>query len=133
MAYRGKRVTALGVKRSINQMMDLFPKEQVRVVRLRSSFSETGEQVESDRTLLYEGEALVRPAGGDTEGYGLGTVENLSLVILIMGVHGFAQGDIVTVNDGREYEIDLPPTHFRAFTQLNLQQRSQIQQPVQGG
>jgi hypothetical protein len=132
MAYRGRRVTALQVKRDINRMMDLFPKQQVRVARLRDVFSDTGEQASDERTLLYEGEALVRPASGDTEGYGLGTVENLSLVILIMGVHGFAQGDVVTVNDGREYEIDLPPKHFNAFTQLNLQQRSQIRQPVQG-
>jgi hypothetical protein len=129
-AFRGKRFQPLQVKREINRMMDLFPKQQVRVKRLLDVYTDTGVQTTA-ATLLYEGEALVRPASGETEGYGLGTVENLSLVILILGIFDLRQGDIVTVNDGREYEVDFPPHHMNAFTILNLQQRSQVRQPVQ--
>ncbi|HET9562687.1 MAG TPA: hypothetical protein VFP01_11305 [Propionibacteriaceae bacterium] len=129
-AFRGKRFQPLQVKREINRMMDLFPKQQVRVKRLLDHYTDTGVQTTA-ATLVYEGEALVRPASGDTEGYGLGTVENQSLVIVINGIFDMKQGDIVTVNDGREYEVDFPPHHMNAFTVLNLQQRSQIRQPVQ--
>ena len=129
-AFRGKRFQPLMVKREINRMMDLFPKQQVRVKRLLEHYDDTGTQT-TDTTLLYEGEALVRPASGDTEGYGLGTVENQSLVILILGLFDLRQGDIVTVNDGREYEVDFPPHHMNAFTVINLQQRSQIRQRTQ--
>lgn len=129
-AFRGKRFQPLHVKREINRVMDLFPKQQVRVKRLLEQYSDTGVQTTAS-TLLYEGEALVRPASGETEGYGLGTVENLSLVILILGIFDLRQGDIVTVNDGREYEVDFPPHHMNAFTILNLQQRSQVRQSVQ--
>ena len=131
MAFRFKRITPLQVKKDINRMMDLFPKVRIRVVRLVERFSDTGARIDDARELVYEGEALVRPVAGDTEGYGLGVVENLSLVILIMGKQDVRQGDVVTVNDGREYEVDLPPDYFQSFTVLNLQQRSQIQQPVQ--
>jgi hypothetical protein len=130
-AFRGKRFQPLTLKREINRLMDIFPKTQIRVERLTEKFSDTGSRLPDARTLVYEGEALVRPASGDTEGYGLGTVENVSLVILVNGMFDLRQGDVVTVNDGREYEVDFPPHHFQAFTVLQLDQRSQIRQPVQ--
>lgn len=130
-AYRGKRLTRLMMKRDIERLMDIFPKVRVRIKRLKEKFSPIGEAVPAEYLLIYEGEALVRPVSGETEGYGLGTTEQLSLVILINGKKDARQGDVVTVNDGREYEVDLPPDYWSAFTVLNLQQRSQIAQPVQ--
>jgi len=131
MAYRGARVTVLQVKRDIHLLMEKFPKLEVIVSRFTDTFTDTGAHARTQRK-VYEGPALVRPASGDVEGYGLGTVENQSLVILINGLFDMAQGDLVTINDGREYEVDFPPRHFNAFTVLNLGQRSQVTQPRQG-
>jgi hypothetical protein len=128
--YRGKRFLPIHIKRDINRMMDIFPKLQIRVTRLLSQFTLAGAPVVK-KLLIYEGEALVRIAQGDTEGYGLGTVENQSLVIVINGVFPIAQGDMVTINDGRQYEVDFQPTHMHAFMVLNLQQRSQVTQVTQ--
>ena len=128
--YRGKRFLPVHIKRDINRMMDIFPKSQVRITRLQSAYTPAGAPVVK-KLLIYEGEALVRVAQGDTEGYGLGTVENQSLVAVVNGVFGILQGDHVTINDGREYEVDFQPTHMNAFTILNLQQRSQVSQVVQ--
>jgi hypothetical protein len=136
-AFRGKRIRPLQIKRDIKRLMDMFPRTQVHVERLDSEYTESGERDEDARTTIYRGEALVRPVSGDTEGYGLGTVENQSLVILINGAVGsgstkylFRQGDLVTINDGRDYEVELPPVHLDSFVELRLGQRSQIQKPV---
>ena len=129
-AFRGKRIRPLQVKRDIKNLMDMFPKVQVHVSRLDSAFDERGERVPGALTTIYKGQALVRSVAGQTEGYGLGTVENQSLVILINGKLPFRQGDLVTIHDGREYEVDLPPVHLEAFVELQLGQRSQITKPV---
>lgn len=129
-AFRGKRIRPLQIKRDIKRLMDMFPKARVHVERLDNEYTPMGEQVEAARTTIYRGEALVRPVSGQTEGFGLGTVENQSLVILINGKYPFRQGDIVTINDSREYEVDLPPVHLDAFIELRLGQRSQIQKPT---
>ena len=125
-AFRGKRIRPLQIKRDVHDLMNLFPKAQVHVERVDSVFTKGGERAPGARTTLYQGQALVRPVSGQTEGYGLGTVENQSLVVLINGKHPFRQGDVVTINDGREYEVDLPPVHLDAFTELQLGQRSQV-------
>lgn len=129
--YRGKRFLPVHIKRDIHRVMGQFPNSQIRVKRLKEVYETSGEQT-TDDVLIYEGEALVRAASGDAEGYGLGTVENQSLVVVINGVFPIQQGDLITINDSREYEVDFPPTHFNAVTVMNVAQRSQITQLRQG-
>ncbi len=125
--FRGKRFQPIHIKRDIHRMMGVFPNSQIRVKRLKEEYTTNGEQ-KTATTLLYEGEALVRSPSGDTEGYGLGTVENQSLVCVINGIYPIQQGDLVTINDGREYEVDHQPSHMNALMILSLGQRSQITQ-----
>jgi hypothetical protein len=109
--------------------MRTFLTTYVRIKRQRSEYNEYGEMVPTFDS-VYAGKALVRPAGGTTEGYGLGTVENYKLVVLINGTFNIRQADIVTINDGREYEVMYPPVFFESYTELRLDQRSQIEQPT---
>lgn len=129
-AFRGKRIRPLQIKRDIKNLMDMFPKVRVHISRIESVFDTRGERVPDARTVIYMGQALVRPVSGQTEGYGLGTVENQSLVILINGKYDIRQGDIVSINDSREYEVELPPVHLESFVELQLGQRSQVTKPV---
>jgi hypothetical protein len=126
----GNHVPRAHVKREIRALISRFPnKEAITVRRQKQVFSDMGEVRETEYDTIYEGEALIRPGTGSAEGYGLGTVENLSLVGLINGVLHIQQSDVVTLNDGRDYEVMFPPTWFEAFTLLQLTQRSQIKQP----
>lgn len=130
MYRHGNVIPRAHVKREIRALIRSFPnKEAIIVRRQRQVFSDMGEAKETEYDVIYEGEALIRPGTGSAEGYGLGTVENLSLVGLINGVLNIQQADIVTFDDGRDYEVMFPPTYFEAFTQLALTQRSQIIQP----
>ncbi len=128
--YRfGNHVPRAHVKREIRELIRSFPNKVTMVIRRqKEKFSDLG-TAKDDYDIVYRGEGLVRPGSGTTQGYGLGTVENLSLVGLINGVLDIRQSDIVTINDGREYEVSFPPTWFDAFTTLQLTQRSQIGQP----
>lgn len=130
--YRfGNRTPRAAVKRLIHDLMRNFPdRGQVIIKRQITKQDDLGDQIES-YTKIYEGEALFRPGSGTSQAYGLGTVENLSLVGLINSVIDVRQSDIVTVNDGREYEVSFPPHLFNAITVLQLTQRSQISQPIQ--
>lgn len=119
----------LTIRYDIEQVMRRWPKIQIRVKRRKEVFNEYGESTEEFWS-VYFGPALSRPSGGSAETYGLGTVENFQLLILVNGVFDIRQGDIVTINDGREYEVMYPPDHFNAFTELRLTQRSQITQPT---
>lgn len=125
----GGTPTRLSIRYDIEQVLRHWPKIQIHVKRHQQTFNDFGELVESFWP-VYTGPALSRPAGGTTETYGLGTVENYTLVILVNGVFDIRQGDVVTINDGREYEVQYPPEHFNAFTELRLNQRSQIRQPI---
>jgi hypothetical protein len=126
----GSHIRRAHVKREIRALISRFPnKVAIRVRRQKNVFSDMGSANEMEFDLIYEGEALVRAASGSAEGYGLGTVENLSLIALINGVFGIRQADIVIVNDRRDYEVMFEPTWFEAFTLLQLSQRSQIIQP----
>jgi hypothetical protein len=129
--YRfGSVIPRAHVKREIRALIRSFPnKVAILVRRPRQVFSDMGEQRETEYDVVYEGEALIRAGTGTAEGYGLGTVENLSLVGLINGVVNIRQADIVSVNDGRDYEVMFQPDYFAAFTLLQLTQRSQIGQP----
>lgn len=127
MAFQSGKPTRLFIKRSIRGIIRTFPSTHVVIKRLTEVYNEHGEQ-DLSTTTIYEGEALVRPSGGSAATYGLGTVENFALVILINGKHDIRQADIVTVNDGREYEVMFPPGWFDAFMELRLEQRSQIRQ-----
>ena len=129
--YRHGSVIPRGhVKREIRALIRSFPNKVAIIVRRQKAvFSDMGEQKETEYDVVYQGEALVRAGTGSAEGYGLGTVENLSLIGLINGVVNIRQADIVSVNDGRDYEVMFQPDFFEAFTLLQLTQRSQIGQP----
>jgi len=128
MAYEVGRPSRLFIRRDIRKLIRTFPKTYVTIKRLTSTYNDLGEQ-DTTTTTVYTGEALVRPQGGSAETYGLGTVENGSLVLLINGKHDIRQADIVTINNGREYEVQFPPVWFDAFMSIQLDQRSQIGQP----
>jgi hypothetical protein len=129
--YRfGSHVPRAHVKREIHALISRFPNKGAVVIRRQKDvFSAMGEVRTTEYDVIYEGEALIRAGTGSAEGYGLGTVENLSLVMLVNGVLHIRQADVVTINDGRDYEVMFPPTWFNAFTILQLTQRSQIGQP----
>ncbi len=129
MAWRHGHPNRLNIMRDVQGVHRMFRPTYVRVKRLKLIFDNTGSQVEAFVS-IFDGDALVRPASGTTETYGLGTVENYKLVMMIRGDWGFRQGDIVTINDGREYEVQFPPVWFDTFTTLQLDQRSQIGQPT---
>lgn len=132
MAYTGGRPDRLRVIQQIQQLEETHAESRSHLIvrRLRAAYDDIGERKDNAADVVYEGEGLVRPGSGTVQGYGLGTVENLSLVVLILGVHDIRQGDIVTINDGREYEVSYPPTWQDAFQVLSLNQRSQIGQPT---
>jgi hypothetical protein len=126
----GNHIARAHVKREIRALISRFPnKVAITVRRQKQVFSDMGVAVEAEYDVIYEGEALVRSGTGSAEGYGLGTVENLSLVALINGVLGIHQSDVVSINDGRDYEVMYEPSWFEAFTLLQLTQRSQITRP----
>lgn len=129
MAWRFGRQNRLNVRRTIEELNRMFIPNYIRVKRRRFEYNDYGEQVPTFDT-IYRGQALVRPAGGTSETYGLGTVENYDLVVLINGDFDIRQSDVVTINDGREYEVMYPPKFFDgSFIEMRLKQRSQIQQP----
>lgn len=126
----GNRVPRAAVKREIHALMRSFPdKAFITVKRTAEVYNDLGEK-KPEYTTIYQGEALMRPGSGTSQAYGLGTVENLSLVGLINGVFDIRQSDVVTINDGREYEVAFPPHWFGAFTVLQLKTLSQIGQPT---
>lgn len=126
--YRFGHPTRAGIKRDVRALIRTFPDRSfVRIKRQLEKFDDIGAPI-ADYETIYEGEALMRPGSGTSQTYGLGTVENLSLVGLINGVFDIRQSDIVSINDGREYEVQYPPTWFDAFTMLQLTQRDQITQ-----
>lgn len=130
MAWKFGRPTRLSVKTDIRQIIRTFPSTYVRIKRREEKYDpETGEH-KNEYTLVYKGEALVRPTGGVSQTYGLGTTEENALVILIAGKQDIRQSDIVTINDGREYAVQFPPNWFNAFMVLTLDQWSQIGQPT---
>lgn len=127
MAHLIGRPTRLSIRQHIRLLIRTFPKAYVRIRRRREEYNDLGEAVPAYDD-IYEGDVLVRPSGGTSETYGLGTVENYDLVVLLNGDLDVRQGDIVTINDGREYEVMFPPKWFDAFHELRLKQWSQIGQ-----
>ena len=130
--YRFGRPKRIFIQQDVQTLTEThaYARQWVTVKRLKDKFTTLGEQVQEFHE-VYVGEALVRPGVGTTQTFGLGTVENAALVLLILGKQDVRQGDVVTVNDGREYEVQLPPNWFDAYTELRLGQRGQIAQPVQ--
>lgn len=129
MPYQAGQPTPILRRQATRTLLKTHRKTWIVIKRSREKFNDIGEPTVVFDT-VYEGDSLVRPGSGTVQSYGLGTVENLSLIILLAGVHNIRQGDVVTVNDGREYEIQYPPTWLDAFQVLTLQQRSQLGQSV---
>lgn len=128
--YRGGRPNRLGIKRDVQFIARTFPHTFIHVKRLSEEYNPHGESADHFTT-IYKGDANVLPAGGTVEAYGMGTVENSDMTVLIVGKQDIRQGDIVTVNDGRQYEVQYPPSWFDAFMGIRLKQRSQIQHPTE--
>ena len=122
---RARRTPRWFVQRDIQMLVRTFPSETIVIRRGRRIFPGGGlGQQKWVYDIVYMGEALVIPAGGEVADYGLGQVENKNPLLLISGNRDIAQGDFVTLQ-GRSYQVEFEPDHWNAFLQVKLAQHQQ--------
>lgn len=123
MGFRIVKPRRFFVQRDVQMLVRAFPSESVTITRARRTYSSGGQQ-----RLVYDpifmGEALVVPATGDVQDFGLGQVENKHPKILIAGTRDIQQGDFVLLA-GRRYQVMFEPNAWHGFTLLNLAQWEQ--------
>lgn len=123
MGFRAMRPRRFFVQRDIQMLVRTFPSETVTVQRGTRTYSAGGQQRWTYATIFF-GEALVVPATGDVQDFGLGQVENKAPKILIPGTRDIRQGDFVILA-GRTYQITFEPNWWHGFLLLTLAQWQQ--------
>ena len=127
MTFRPQRPEGWYVQRDIWALVQSFPSERIRIYRRSArptSVTSLGQPVYGELT-VYSGKALVVPAGGTVERYGLGQVEEDQPQLLIPGDRDIRQGDFLvhqgltpagTFRPGRTYIVSFPMNHWRNFS-----------------
>jgi len=126
--FRGLRAPRWFVQRDIHALVRSFPSERLTIVRPTTVVS--GMETTTVDTVVFVGEALFIPQGGEVKRFGLGQVEEDRPYILVPGNHDIRQGDMVTRSQmlpggvgwepPRRYQILYPPNHWQAFTVCTL-------------
>lgn len=115
------RVPPAFVRREIQTLLRTFPNCTVVITRAVDPvvWNDVGDAVPSTQ-IVYNGEALVIPAGGTVSAPGLGQIELKHPRLLISGAWPIEQGDEVAL-DGRQYTVEHQPDPWHAFVLVTLQ------------
>lgn len=115
------RIPKAMIRREIQTLIRTFPSEPITITR-RTGGTWNAEGDETPGTaIIYKGEALVIPAGGNVTVLGLGQLEVKQPRVLISGSYPVAQGDELVLH-GRRYLVEFEPDHWQAFLLLTLSQ-----------
>lgn len=115
------RIPKATVRRDIQTLIRTFPAQAVTITRRTPGTWNTDGDETPGTMIVYQGEALVIPAGGTVQLLGLGQFEVKTPRLLISGSWPVEQGDAVVL-DGRRYEVEFEPDHWQAFLLVTLQQ-----------
>lgn len=109
------------VQQDVQLLIRTFPSVYVQITRASRTYGgRFGAQTVGSDPVVYQGEALVIPAGASVNLYGLGQVESKNHQVLIAGHRDVQQGDLLTW-EGKRYQVSQAPDPWRAFTLVTLQ------------
>ena len=123
----GVRLPKHLIHQDIQTLVRAFPGEYVTFTRKAiGGVTPRGQVQKVDDVVLYQGEALFIPAGGDVTRYGLGQVEEDKPQMLLVGTYDIRQGDFC-LRRGRLYAVQYPPNAWHAFMHITLSNYAQGQ------
>lgn len=113
------------IARSIQGLIRFFPSRTVRVVRV-IGWTMTPQKTRKDpiEQVIYHGEALFIPAGGQVQVLGLGLYEEQAPRLMVPQHRPIQPGDKLTV-DGNIYEIMNTQDRWNTFVIAKLRQFQQ--------
>jgi hypothetical protein len=120
-----RRLPTSLITQAVQTLIRTFPSRTVRVTRLTGYTYNAGKMRSGPiETVIYEGEALFIPAGGNVLQLGQGMIEEKDPRLMIAGSWPIQQRDRVVV-DGVLYEVATDTNRWNAFVLLKLRQVQQ--------
>jgi hypothetical protein len=109
------------ISQSIQALVRFFGSTRVTITRVVSVYNAGFMPGTETATTVYEGDALVIPAGAQVKVMGLGVYEVKNTRLLINGAWDIRIGDTVALS-GTTYRVEFPSNRWGAFTAISLQQ-----------